>query len=151
MSKTATPSKTSEPDTAAASKRCVACAGEASAKIVRDANFEKVMRFYWDGLSVDVKPNDMKTQELCGTCWDGLVEFYDTNDVLVLMESHLRKLQKSLITQAVKGIETLKKDGQPLLNVHKLVTESKNALDFLLSASCSLITYQSRLLKLHEL
>jgi hypothetical protein len=121
-----TPGKEASTTSNGEAKRCIACAAEATNAIVRDENFEKVMRFYWEGMSIDVKPKELKIHDLCGSCFDSLVEFYDTNDVLVLLEKHLRTLQKSLISQAVKGIETLTKDGLPLLHVHKKMSESKS-------------------------
>ena len=122
-------STSTEKPSAGLTGRCISCAGEASTNIVRDENFGKVMRFYWEGLSVDVKPKESKSHELCADCWDDMVEFYDTNDVLVLMEKHLSSLQKTLIGQSLKGIEKLKTSGLPLLPVHKLVVESKLELN----------------------
>jgi len=73
---------------------------------------------------VEVKPLDSMKHEFCEPCQTKIIEFYDTNQVLVQLEKHLRNLQKTLIRTCVGGIEKLKEDGHPLLPVHKNLFES---------------------------
>ena len=89
------------------SGRCISCAGEASTNIVRDENFGKVMRFYWEILSVDVKPKESKSHDLCAECWNDMVEFYDVNELHVLIGKHLSSQQKTFIGKSLKGIKKL--------------------------------------------
>jgi len=121
--KNGTSTDETSPSSTSAKKICIICSAEASNKIVRDANFDKVMQFYVEGLCIDVKPSEYSKFELCATCFEGVVEFYDTNDVLILLENHLKTLRKGLISQTLGGITRLKGDGTPLHPVHFKVVQ----------------------------
>jgi len=120
---TANSTDESSPDSTSAKKICIVCSLEASNKIVRDENFEKVMQFYVEGLCIDVKPSEYSKFELCANCFEQVVEFYDTNDVLILLENHLKKLRKGLISQQLAGILRLKDEGLTLHPAHLKVTQ----------------------------
>ena len=108
-------------------KRCIICSTEETSKnICRDKeSYDKLMKFFWEGLSVDMKPMEYKNHEFCHECCSKIVEFYDTNEVLVKLEKHMRTLQKTLIRSSVQNVQKLKSDGHPLLRVHKSLFESK--------------------------
>jgi len=109
-------------------KRCIVCAADDTSKgisetIKDEESFGKLMKFFWEGLSVEVKPLDALKHEFCEDCSVKIIEFYDTNEVLMQLEKHLRSLQKSLILGCNQGITKLKEGGHPLLPVHKNLFE----------------------------
>lgn len=107
-------------------KLCIICGKGASSKLVKDSNFDAMMQLYWCTLGVDVKPEACKKTDLCNACFDKVVNFFETNDIIVYFETYFKSLRLELLKKTMKGIAAWENEGRTLERVQQEVKKSKD-------------------------
>lgn len=100
-------------------KLCIVCGNPASSNIVKDAHYEAVMQIYWCTLAVDVKPGHCRKTDTCGKCFDRLVTYFETNDIIVYFENYFKLQRLRLLRTTLSGIKKWDEEGHTLTKIQQ--------------------------------
>ena len=103
----------------------ICCVEPVSNAIVKDRIYDALIKFYFESVDVDVKPAEFRKQSLCTKCFDMLVEFYDTNDILVILGREFNLAKQRLLSTVEKGIESCREHKKPLTPTQQTILDGE--------------------------
>ncbi|CAL8080741.1 unnamed protein product [Orchesella dallaii] len=98
---------------------CIVCGDSASKRIDKDTNYNAMLQLYWCSLGIDVKPEACQKAELCDPCFNKVVKYFETNDLIYFFENYFKSLRLEMLNATLKGVKKWEEKGKTLVKIQQ--------------------------------